>query len=399
MHLLETYALATGSKIKKPFIIKKYFPLPFEKYITIQNSSGMNGKCYDYFQDVIDFIFEKLQKNGYSILQIGSKEDRPLQQTMGLQGQTNINQTAFILNNAKLHVGNDSFSIHMSSAFDIPLVGLYSVTSPEIAGPFWKNDKQICLVPDNWRPSFNPNENPKTVNRIKIEKVVESINKLLFNENDIKFETLFIGDRYNDPIIECFPDQFFPEDFLKDQILNVRFDYKESITENDYQSTVNNLRFKRCSLITDKPLQLEFLFQFRNQIPLIIYDVTNHFDINFAKNLFSLGFKFIFLFKKDNNEKTLEQRKLDVIDFPQGIEIVEKPSLNIDTKQKNLFYKSNKILFANGKPYLSKSAQEEDKPILDLSKPKIQSLNDLNNINELINNDLDNILIYKEINS
>jgi len=57
MHLLETYALTTGSKIKKPFILKKYFPLPFERYVTIQNSSGMPGKCYDYFQEVIDFIF------------------------------------------------------------------------------------------------------------------------------------------------------------------------------------------------------------------------------------------------------------------------------------------------------------------------------------------------------
>jgi ADP-heptose:LPS heptosyltransferase len=102
MHLLETYALSTGSKISKPFIIKKYFPLPTNKYITIQNSSGMNGKCYDYFQDVIDFLYEKLNSKGFQIIQIGSKEDKPLNRVINLQGQTDINQTAFILNNSSL---------------------------------------------------------------------------------------------------------------------------------------------------------------------------------------------------------------------------------------------------------------------------------------------------------
>jgi ADP-heptose:LPS heptosyltransferase len=92
-----------------------------------------------------------------------------------LQGQTNINQTAFILENSKLHIGNDSFAIHMCSAFDVPLIGLYSVSSPEIAGPFWKNKNQICLTPKNWKPSFNPNESPKRVNEIKIESIIESI--------------------------------------------------------------------------------------------------------------------------------------------------------------------------------------------------------------------------------
>jgi hypothetical protein len=63
MHLVETYSLSTGSKIKKPFIHKKFFPLPFEKYITIQNSSGMQGKCYDYFQEVVNFVYEDLEKS------------------------------------------------------------------------------------------------------------------------------------------------------------------------------------------------------------------------------------------------------------------------------------------------------------------------------------------------
>ena len=75
MHLLETYALSTGSKIGKPFIVKKFFPVKYEKYITIQNSSGMPAKCYDYFQQVVDFLLPVLNKENIGIVQIGGKED------------------------------------------------------------------------------------------------------------------------------------------------------------------------------------------------------------------------------------------------------------------------------------------------------------------------------------
>jgi ADP-heptose:LPS heptosyltransferase len=192
MHLLETYALATGSKIKKPFINKKFFPVPFEKYITIQNSSGMQGKCYDYFQDVVDFIHEDLEKIGYKIIQIGSKDDRALKHVFHLQGQTNINQTAFILENSKLHVGNDSFAIHMCSAFGVPLIGLYSVSSPEIAGPFWKDNNQNCLTPENLgllligKPRFIPATVMAVLKVLKFSIILSVC--LLYSDIDTSFK-------------------------------------------------------------------------------------------------------------------------------------------------------------------------------------------------------------------
>jgi ADP-heptose:LPS heptosyltransferase len=167
MHLLETYALSTGSRIGKPFILKKFFPVKFDKYITVQNSSGMPSKCYDYFQEVIDFLLPILNKYNIGIVQIGGKEDQPLQNVELLQGATNINQTAHIISNAILHLGNDSFAIHMASAFGIKNVGLYSITLPEIAGAYFNKEYSISLYPDNEKPSFNPNESPKRINKIK----------------------------------------------------------------------------------------------------------------------------------------------------------------------------------------------------------------------------------------
>jgi hypothetical protein len=398
MHLLEKYALSTGSKIKKPFIIKKYFPLPFEKYITIQNSSGMTGKCYDYFQDVIDFILPKLEKNGYKIVQIGSKEDAPLNNVINLQGMTNINQTAFILDNSKLHIGNDSFAIHMCSAFGIPLIALYSISSPEIAGPFWKNNNQICLTPENWAPSFNPNEIPKRVNEIKIEKIINSINKLLFKEDSESIDTLSIGHEYKQNIIvEIFPNHIIPSEIFPNQILNIRFDYQKELNEQDYTATLNNISTRACTIITDKPFNLQPFFQLKDKIKHIFYDVTKNINLEFINQMSVLGFNFTLIFYLSNNNEILNIRKFECIDYPFNINIVEEPTkFNIEINS-NTFYKSKKIILFNNQTYLSKAAQESNKPINLNNGLLIQNLNEIADLDIFVKKDLNYSLVYKNL--
>lgn len=396
MHLLETYALSTGSKIKKPFIIKKFFPIPFEKYITIQNSSGMSGKCYDYFQEVIDFIYKDLDKLGYKIVQIGSKDDKPLNNVFHLQGQTTINQTAFILENSKLHVGNDSFAIHMCSAFDVPLVGLYSVSSPEIAGPFWKNGKQICLTPKNWKPSFNPNENPKRINEIQIEKIIESINNLLECNFENKIKTLYIGQKYHNPILEILPDQSLHQNSFPNQALNIRLDFLDrEIEHKDYQGIFNNLNIRQCCIVTNKPFAIENFIQLKNNLAIVIYDVTKEIDINFIEKLTFYGINNNCIFKIDESSpEELDKRKEQLIDFPQYIEEIKYPNLTIDLTD-NLFYKTNKILIANNKAYYGKYGYLNNIPIEDNTE-KYQQIFNNEHINEYIKNDLEYSFIFKK---
>ena len=360
MHLLDTYALRMASKIGKPFIVKKFFPLPIDKYITIQNSSGMPAKCYDYFQEVIYLLHDKLEKFGYKIVQIGSKDDKPLIGTINICGQTNINQTAFILNNSKFHIGNDSFSIHMASAFGVPLVSLYGITYPSIAGPYWNKDKSITLIPENFKASFNPNENPKSINSIKIETIINSINELLFNDNiTTKFETKFIGNRYLNPILETFPDQIIPPNVLPNQMANIRIDYKKELSQDDYVGIANNLNIRQCAIITDKKFDINSLLGLKEKITQVIYNITNSIDLEFIKNMFNNNINCIFVFEKDNNEDLLNKRKFDLIDYPVLVQEVSKTDQSIIenlVKEKNLLYSSKKLLFANNKMYASKHA-------------------------------------------
>jgi hypothetical protein len=394
MHLLETYALSTGSKIKKPFINKKFFPVPFEKYITIQNSSGMQGKCYDYFQDVITFIHEDLNKIGYKIVQIGSKDDRPLNHAFHLQGQTNINQTAFILDNSKLHIGNDSFAIHMCSAFGVPLVGLYSVSSPEIAGPFWRNGKQICLTPQNWRPSFNPNENPKRINEIKIESVIDSIKSLLSVEINNNINTIYTGPKYSHGILESIPEQILHPQSFEKQLLNVRFDVLDrDYEEKDYHGLIQNLNIRECCVITSKPLIVEHLTKFKNNIKMLIYDVTHGIDINFIEKLTFFGINNSCIFKiNESSIQKLNNRKEQIIDFPQIIETIETPKFNINLSSENLYYRTNKIFIANNKMFFGKQSYLNDTPIEGNNFQKISH----KNLEEYIKNDLDYSFIFKK---
>lgn len=396
MHLLETYALSTASKIKKPFIHKSFFPLPFEKYITIQNSSGMQAKCYDYFQDVINFIYKDLEENGYKIIQIGSKEDRPLNNAFHLQGQTNINQTAFILENSKLHIGNDSFAIHMCSAFNIPLVGLYSVSSPEIAGPFWKDNNQICLTPKNWKPSFNPNENPKRINEIKIEEIIESIYSLLNLKLTSNIKTVYTGNKYQHFLLESLPEQVLHPQSFEKQLLNIRCDFIEKIEEKDYHGIIQNLMNRPCSIITDKPLIVEHLVKFKNNIQIIIYDVTKDIDINFIEKLTFFGINNGCIFKINKSSKQeLNSRKEKLIDFPQIIEEIQLPSHDINFDNTNLFYRTNKIFIANNATYMGKHGYLNNDPINLDNSNNFQKINN-NHINQYIEDDLEYSFIFEK---
>lgn len=392
MHLLETYALSTASKINKPFIIKKYFPLPFEKYITIQNSSGMPGKCYDYFQEVVNNLLPILEKENIKIVQIGSKDDKQLVNVINYQGQTNINQVAYIIDNSMLHIGNDSFAIHMASAFGVPLIGLYSVSSPEIAGPFWKNSNQTCLTPNNWKPSFNPNDNPKRINEIKIEDIVKSAEKLLFNTQSFKQKIHFIGDKFTHAIIECYPDQAIPQNFFPNQMANIRLDYKK--IEN-IEPLIYNLSTRPCCLVINSPINLDVFLAYRQNLSMIIYDITEGVDPKFVEYLNNLLLKHALVFKKtDTNKKQLAERKIEILDLPN---IIEEITINskFENFDNNFYYKTNKVVMANNQIYASKAGVEENKPVTLNGLTVEQKIGDINNLN-LLKEEIDHFMIFEK---
>ena len=191
MRLLDTYATNTGSKIDKPFIYTKFFPLPLDRYITLQSQTPYDSRNYSYWQEVIDIIAPYLSKEKIHLVQVGTKDERPLNGAINLLGQTNINQLAYVIENSTLHFGADSLCVHLASYFDKPIVSIYSISNPNVAGPhFGDKNKHILLKGyeriGNKKPSYSQVESPKSIDTIKPEEIGKSILQLL----DIKYNDI-----------------------------------------------------------------------------------------------------------------------------------------------------------------------------------------------------------------
>jgi len=68
MNVLEKYASSCGVKISDPDVGISYFPLPYEKYIVIDNRNRNGMNVYDIYSDVIAYIKPVLQKQGIEIV-------------------------------------------------------------------------------------------------------------------------------------------------------------------------------------------------------------------------------------------------------------------------------------------------------------------------------------------
>ena len=398
MHILEQYALNCGLKIGKPYIYEKYFPVASEKFITFNPFGKFNSRKYSYWQEVIDLIYPILQKYNINIVQIGGKDEQGYNKCMHMMGQTNFHQTAFIVKNSLLHFGVDSFPIHIASFYDTKIVALYCNMYAQQSKPYWSSPENVKIIQadlNGKKPSYASEENPKIIDNIKPEKIALSILNLLGIRENLNHETIFIGQRYHDILIEAIPSVILPNNIFSNIPLNIRLDYVDKIEEQDYISILNNLNIRKCAIITDKAIEVEKLAQLKDKITNIFYDITfNDIDHDFINKTKFFGIKLDFIFNKHKNkdEQVLNNKKLELIDHPEIISIVEKQEKPIEEIKKSKFYKSKKILFANNKTYLSKAAFLEDSPTQTLA---FQPINNIQNIDLLIEEDSDFCLFYK----
>lgn len=391
MHLLERYALDASAKIDRAHIYEKFFPLAVNKYVTIQPFSKYNSKNYSYWNEVLFILKPILDRAGITIVQIGGPNEPALEGVYHTQGQTNIGQVAYIIKNSLLHLGADSFAAHIAGHFEKKIVALYSNNFVECVRPFWGNpDDQILIIPNGngQKPSFSAEENPKTIDSINPELIAESVCNLLDLDFDFPFETIYKGAFYTQPkMLEIVPDVAVNITNLQVQNIIVRMDF---LFNEDV--LINQLRISNCTIVTDKPINLDLLKQFKDKIQQIVYIVTKDNHPKFVESLQKMGFNLGLI--STLSEEELTPFKLNYLDIglihrkdvPHSLK--ESPLKDHDPKK--LYYRSNKITLGRQKIYTSKGAWIQDIPSSTAS-PSFISIHDIPDFYE----ELDYFLIAK----
>lgn len=388
MKLIETYAASSGLQISKPFIYTKYFPTPWDSYILLHAGGGMNSKRYDYFNEVVDIL--KAALPSLTIVQIGGHDDPPVPGTVDMRGKTTIHQTAYLIKNAKLLIGNDSCNVHIASGFDTPIVALYGPTTTYNHGPCFSTPEKVRLITADLqgnKPTYSKEEYPKTINRIKPEEVASNALELLGIQNSKLRKSLYFGNQYLTATLDIVPDSVLSAQFLPEALATIRMDYLF-----DEQKLAENLSIRKYNVVTNKPININLLKHFKGNIVHFVYDVETDYNVEFVESLRRAGINFILTsFLKDEE---LAKAKLDLFDYNIIIQrdkigakfLKEHPEINADCK-----YKTNKFLLSGGKFYLSKLRWQQGKPT-----ESINHKTDSVEISEDFFDFADNYYIYQE---
>lgn len=351
----ETYALACGLKIGKPELSTKFYPLPFDKYIVVHNSSGMQSKNYSYWQEVVDLIHPIFTELGYHFVQIGDDKDKRIKGCFDLCGKTDLNQTFYILENCDLIIGNDSFSLHCGGILDKKLVGLYSIINLNNVKPDWGNPENQRLIQAplfGQKPSYSAEEHPKVIDRIKPEEIVCAISDLMKVELPTN-KTIHIGDRYTTPIVECTPEEVVSKDFFPQCVLNIRADYTSDNVDSNL--IAQNLSQRTCAIVTDKAINLQPILPFKQNLKVVMVKIKDDSLVRFVSQVRKSGVNCI-LICENLNEDELNNLKLHYMDYG-AIQQLPKHHFKqpVMTAMK---YKSGKVIISNGgKMYLGNAAR------------------------------------------
>ncbi len=217
---------------------------------------------------------------------------------------------------------------------------------------FGKSENQKYLTPKTeegaFKFSLNPNESPRTIDLIKPEEVIKATCELLKWEFS-SLETINIGHDYKISLIESIPDSVIRPDFMPQQILNIRLDKggKEELA-------LEQLKYRKCVILTDKPVNTAALLQLKPNLEGIVYIVKDTDDPSFVKFMHENGIPYrsvSFL-----PEEVLKGKKLDYIDF-NLLERKDKTTKENIKEQgkitKKTLFSTNKKILSEGKFYLT----------------------------------------------
>jgi hypothetical protein len=354
MHLSTLYARDLGVFPSKPIIKEHFFPLPCEKYITFHNSEKIQSKSYSYWTEVFDILKKYLDPFGIKIVQVGAKEDKKVEGVHYYLNNTTFKQSFFIIKNGLLHLGIDSSPAHIASAYNKPTVSIYAHTYANTCFPLW-NENKIMIEPERGRtkPSFSLVENPKTIDKIEPEVIVQATLNLLGINQTITYRTLNIGKFFLDKEINVIPDEIVPQVDVDNASINIRLDM---IHDESFLIKFLNKNSCNINIYCSNPIEnTKVLMSYKSKINKINY-YSNAFNADFVYFLTSNVFDLKLLCTSPDS---LNEQRLNF--FDHEIDLFDLVKISQENKSKYFELVKNGIKIKTGRIYVK--GQEQFKTI------------------------------------
>jgi len=204
----------TDSEIEDKMFIdtEEVHDLP-EKYITFHLKTAQDPKDYDRWLEVLERV-----KN-ISIVQVGSSNEPTFDHPsiIDFRGKTTPQQLAYVIENAELHLGVDSFPAHVARAVGTRSIILYGGTSAKQIGivnsvSFEPDNRNGCCTSCYLIECVSKSQGGgKCINNINPNNVVDELCKTLGSQfiADAKPITLSAyciiknGEQYKFPYVDC----------------------------------------------------------------------------------------------------------------------------------------------------------------------------------------------------
>jgi hypothetical protein len=137
--------------------------------------SAMRNK--EWFPDRLQRVVHQL-RGDYTIVQLGSRDDPPLDGCVDLRGRTSMRQSAAILANSTLFLGQVGFLMHLTRAVDRPSVIIYGGRELPWQSGYSCNTnlagRPACSPCWRWNACDHPIERA-CMREIEVERVVEAV--------------------------------------------------------------------------------------------------------------------------------------------------------------------------------------------------------------------------------
>lgn len=337
-----------------PLLSKEFFPLPFDKYITIYNEEIVPANHYDYLNDVIFDLSKILSENGIHIVQfLNSPKDRHLINCYHID-KFSFPQMNYLIGNSLLHVCTDTYTNEVSGALSVPSICLVGNRFPEISHPWYNSsEKNIVLGgPITPKPTFAAKETPKSINSIKTEEISGKILYLLNLKGLIDYETLFTGSQYHEKtVFDVIPDYPVNDPIFKNSDVCIRFDKL-----HDEKNCARFCSVNRFTAVVNKRLSAKFLSLCAKNCSGITFLVDSKSDPEDVRFMLNRG---VAVNLVADSSKVDEKLLFKFLDFgpisPSTTEIDKK----LRAELHNLPFRSSKIVCSLDKKYASYSHLEK----------------------------------------